>query len=92
MFIRKVISFSCFLGLYVVWISVILSPHTYKELGNDPSVSILWGNLRSIGVNSSLKVWKNSTQKACGPGLFLEGSFNDFSYFTSFIGLFKLLI
>lgn len=41
-----------------------------SEFGRVPSVYILWNNLSSIGVSSSLKVWWNSALKPSSPGLF----------------------
>ena len=57
MFIREIgLKFSFFVGsLCDFGISVIVA--SWKELGSVPSVSILWNSLKSIGVNSSLKVW-----------------------------------
>ena len=43
---------------------------SYNEIGNVPSVSLLWNSLKSIGISSSLKVWWNSVLKLSGPGLF----------------------
>jgi hypothetical protein len=56
MFIRKIgLKFSFMVGsLCGLGIRVIVA--SQNELGRVPSVSILWGSLRRIGIRSSLKV------------------------------------
>jgi hypothetical protein len=42
-----------------------------KRIGNVPSFSSLWNDLRVIDINSSLRVRENSELNAIGTGLFL---------------------
>ena len=56
--------------------------------GNAPSVSLVWNNLRSIGINFSLKILWNSALKPSGPRLFVVvvvvwETFDDCFYFFS---------
>ena len=53
-----------------------------NELGNVPSISILWNNLKSIVINSCLKVWQNCELKPSGPEFFGWETLNDCFYFT----------
>jgi hypothetical protein len=44
--------------------------------------NVLQTNLRSIAINSSLKVQYESLMNSTGPGLFCLADFNYFFYFT----------
>ena len=46
-----------------------------SEFGSIPSSLIFWNSLRSIGIKSSLNVWKNSPVKLSGSRLLFVVNF-----------------
>jgi hypothetical protein len=57
------VEFLCDLGIR-------MTPASCDEFGSVPSVSILWNGLRSIGIRSSLKIWKSSVLNHLTLGFF----------------------
>jgi hypothetical protein len=57
MFIRKIVLQFFFFVESLCGLGIKITLTSYKKLGNVQSVSILWNNLRSIGINSSLNIW-----------------------------------
>lgn len=60
---------------------------------NVASISILWHNLRIIGISSFLKVWQNSVLKPTSPGPYLVVRLLiTVSVFQEVLGLLKLFV
>ena len=75
MFIKEIALLFFFLFECLCRFGIKVMAALWNEMDSVFSISIFWNNLRSIGVNFSLKVWCYSELKPSGPGIFLWGDF-----------------